>query len=540
MKRVSIFFLLIFLSLFLSACVFAKDFDPYLLISMNVSNTYTRPRNQFKSFEFKTDEFYINEINVDDGIIQLERDGKSSVYSFYISDYLFPFQKVKKINYITKLPSFANVVHKLVYIEVKDEKDKITVYDVMGNVILPNDNYLEYDIDFEYELEYNLKGKEVSYSIYEIIRYKTSLDIENKIIYKINYYTGERKEVTDQYQEYIGKIKKEELSIYGLDGYYGYQDRKYLYIYDKNEKFINKVKLEDNAFITNGKMIYQKKYEVDKDEINYDFVFDDTKYKLETIQVDLLTGKEKRLNVNYLIEKGESIKNENGKYLYAFCKITRILAGKDLESYSISVIVDKNGKILRALPFDNLNNIEHVNNFLVDYAQGKVYDTNLSLVLSSLKIEKVDASSGLIVCSTGNEGVINKNGEIIVPFKYDFVGKQFIDGMIYGTDLKSNHYLFASDGTSKQIFADSIEFVSDGYLLLKDKINKDLNNVKIINYLEKTLFECRATEIGNQVLIRNLYGSYVLYRFAYQNSYYYVLIDVTAREKYELDVTKLY
>lgn len=486
-------------------------------------------KNTFAHFDMITD-FTLTTTNLNNGIMVVTKlTNEKSIYSVVKGDYLFPFERDISFSYITRnLPNGEKAFY---IIKSNTFTKKNVIYDVKGNVLLEYSNDENYTLNVNYILKYDLFGKEVSkYYLETIIHHKSDGSTAKKE-FKIDYYTREREEVESN-DDYYGKIEKSELTTIGLKDYYGYFYLDRLYIYDKDDNFISSFKPEESSiagFIVNGKVVYQSSFEVGSESNDYTYIENGIKYKLISKQVDLLTGKEKSLKLNYVIEDFDPIKDENGDYVYALASIRKI-EEKNIQATEVNVILNSDGKILKELDISSFKSIRVVDDVYVDAFRGIIYDKNFGPLLKFSTIHSVSKTEKLIFASMlSKSGAIDKTGKVIIPFNYTFQNTDFVDGKIYAKDSSGNHFLIDATGQVEEL-PSSTQKVSDGLLVTFS--NEGLNSTAtFINHKKETIYE--ATYYGQNYynyLVKNLYGNYQVYFFLDQgNKYDLVYFDISPR-----------
>src|SRR5690554_7727962 len=175
---------------------------------------------------------------------------------------------------------------------------------------------------------------------------------------RIYYHTGKRVDVSsvDSFE-----IEKKELVEFGLKNYFCYLKSDIFYIFDSKDQLVNKVNLLKVDFhIMDGKIISQTLYEMDDEDADYDLIENGRKYKLVTKSIDMLTGKEKDLELSYQISYMAPLKDEEGVLRYAHGKLKKIENYRDTTT-NYYVIIDSNGKIVKKLDiylFDKIQRSE--------------------------------------------------------------------------------------------------------------------------------------------------------------------------------------
>lgn len=454
--------------------------------------------------------------------------GEKSVLSLFTGELVFPYESEITINiYYRYAGNFKNAA----YVKVTDSDNKIAIYDLFGNTLLEKDEYAYADVTVNESLVYDIKGDIVERAYYEVVSYRyTNMETLQKK-YKIDYYTGKRELVDNKDDEYVGKIEKYSLDAIGLKDYCGYPHNDKIYIYDKDDKFINsfEINTDANYFLTGGKLISQMQYEVEKDAKEYTFVSNGKKYKLVSKQIDLLTGKEKKLNLDYVISNYEPFKDENGNYKYVIAKINKI-RGRNLLSDSVNVILDSNGKILKELEFSNINYLKVVDDHFVDMGSGLVFNSKFGPTLSlGVNIKSVHDNEKLIVVNkNGTYGAVDKTGKIIIPFEYSMIYDRFVDGKVFAKDLANNKYILNANGSKKKL-DDSVQFITSGIYMQIDE--NGYNHAITFNSIsgdELSGFSISNLHYTNDV-ISNIYGDFAIYNFYGLDSEYSVIINTTVR-----------
>src|SRR5690606_2194946 len=274
---------------------------------------------------------------------------------------------------------------------------------------------------------------------------------------------------------------------YGLQDYYGYKINNELYIFDRKDNLVNKINLSlyENYVITDGKLIYQIINIVDNNAKDYTFIDSNNKYEVVSKQIDLLTGKEKELKLDYIFYPTETLKNENGETVYALARVSKI-KDKTLKEVSMSVLIDANGNILEEVPIYSFKNLYKINDKYFNLENRRFYDNKFIPISYLMYSDFIPSENWFVYRKDFNYGIVDSEYNEIVSFKYLDFGPEF--------DESINKYIFKYvDFNLNPKFTFTI---SDPY-------NFTISNVS------------------------TLYGFYLIYTFEDNGVNTYVLIDMT-------------
>lgn len=469
----------------------------------------------------------INSTYAYQGVLLVQNDdGESSVWSLITGKLFFPFKKVDDIHF------YPTTYGHYVVVEYLDSE--IELYDILGNLVLKKGNYLSFSVETSFGYDVDLMGDRVNAYFIEKI-YSREPGMETVInTNKIDYFTGIRTEI-DPTIPITTNITKSELKSFGLDGYYAHEFNGSLYIYDEDDNFVNRLHIDDsdNRYLANGKIVFQNYYEVDKEVKDYTYISNGNKYKLVTTQVDILTGKEKKLNLDYVFDSMLPIKDEKGIYKYSLGEI-KYIKEKNIDSRAIRAILDENGKIIAELDIYGFHNLIKLKNYYFDIQTNFIIDKNFIPIFEVKSFEKILISEGLIVLKNNDLfGAIDENGEVVIPFKYTKIGDEFIDGKVYAIDNNGDYFLIDPKGNAEKISNEKTvtSLVTEGmfYSYETEGINGRYK-AYFIDFDKKIKCQVTYTSVGLPYNISNLYGNYKLYTYLDGNKQKYIVVDVTTRK----------
>ena len=479
-----------------------------------------------------------NDPNIKYGLMHVENElGEKSVWSFLKARLLFAFDSDVVIN-------IRKTAQDFVYVENVYLDGSLEVFDALGNVLIPQGKYNAYKVRTDYIQESDiLRNLEAGYYILTI-SYTKNDEPETNIFYKIDYLTGATEKI-DSYNRFGSDVKKYDLTPYGLEGYFGYTFFDKFYIFDKNDKHIITHNLSDisRKWIADGKIIYQNEHLVPGDSEDYTYIVyptqplatEPTKYKVISRQLDLLTGKEVTLDLDYVFESVKPFKNEKGKVVYGFGAIRKI-ENKKLTSSTLGVILNTDGKILAELPYTNFENIYKLDNGYFHSVNSIILDHNLIPKFRVANYDRMLQSENLIVTKiNGFFGAIDGNGNIVIPHRYEMLGDEFVDGKLFAKESATKSYVIDKEGNKELIGEEgsSTELITNGLIyneyfdvasnkIIGKFLDFNLNNKYTINHIVNNLNSPKS--------ISNIYGEYKLIKLIDQDSITFVLVDVSRRK----------
>lgn len=534
-KKICIFVLLVLSTFMLASCSDGESTISPDLLNQNIpaQDVVKVPKNQVTlstiASEYIVDNYYYNIA----GLIKVrDQDYNYSVWSLFKGDVLFPYEE----NLTIQIFNVSNLGY---YVSTTNLENKVTVYDILGNIVVEKDKYYYWSVTGSRKAIYDDNNKLLYYEYYETITTLTDTDYtagvrENTFkTYKIDSLAKTRTEVINENNDYYpGADAKVDLKQLGLEGYYARTYNDYIYIYDDANVLKAKIRQDEGNFIggMDGVIIAQNIYEVDEKSENYSYIYNSRKYLLKTYAYDLMTGNKKELKVNYRIEDFDQFKDENGKYKYGYVEIKDIIS-KNLADGTLNVIIDKNGKIISEVgPFNILTLKRIANGHYYDASSRSILNANLEPIFTfnSGAIPYFVPNVELVIIQNNiYYGAIDYSGKIIIPFDYISIATPFYNGKTLAINKSNKNYLLNSNGTSTEI-TENVYQISNG-LFFKYNNTGSLNQAFIMDYngIEKERFDYVSPAIPNFLTFTNIYGSYYVARFALESGYKYVLVDAT-------------
>lgn len=352
------------------------------------------------------------------------------------------------------------------YFKSVSKDNKTTIYDINGNIVLPRGDYSYVDIrttrklkepkleasglDFQPMFSPAFEDNVLLYDYYEIIDYVVN-DTKERIQKKnkVDRVLKTREVVETNIDVFEKDYNKTDLKECGLDGYYKISKLPNVYIYKNDGKLVNKITIEESSDngCFDGKIFIQKMYNVLDESYDYDYEYNNSKLKIVSKTIDLLTGKVKELDLDYIIESrsyGNSFNRGVEKYLdsngypkYGFARVKPINNKYLLEE--TNVIINSSGEILANLGNIYPKRLIKLEDELYYNSMDKYfYNSSLEPLFGINGYEKILENSKLIILMVkGKYGVIDYEGNVVIPFEYSYIG----DAM--------GNYFYAIDNNSK-------------------------------------------------------------------------------------------
>lgn len=224
--------------------------------------------------------------------------------------------------------------------------------------------------------------------------------------------------------------------------------------------------------IVGGNFVYQTKLTVPEDANEYDYfdVSSKTKYSLETVLINLKTGKKENKKYAAVISNIYPLKNKNKEINNYIIVYQRINDSHILAEYNTKVI-DKN-----FTTHDNISGFEPeafkkiADNRYYNLVTKILYDENLKPITYLGKMEPVYVPNLKMFMGTlkGKYGFVDLDGKVATEFKYD--------------------YLYSSDFVNENIIARK----GDSYYRLNPKSNKSTLIGKNVSRIGENLFSLRT------------------------------------------------
>ena len=546
MKKGFIFILLVFVFLALSGCgskeeefVLTKD----LIIKNLEESVPTKIRDNEIIISELTSSNTINKNYLNDAGILIVEDSleRISCWSLFEKELIFEAKIGIVVEVLTV--SFSGTFSH--YIKTTDKINQVTVYDVFGNVVVETDEYFSIEIRGEREAQFNDKDEFESYRYIEtILTVKQSdfdegerfpeikrnvLNVESRTRQDLRYPNNDKYE--SDFEDII------ELDKFGLEGYIGKIINSYLYVYDSQNALINSINLNDVYSIggMDGKLIYQKIYELDDKSEDYSFLSEGKKMLLNSYSQDIITGKIKELKLNYFIQSFNEFKDENDDYKYGYIQ-TKEIVNKNLIDADNYILIDSEGKklaesgpinLLALHLLDNNHFYDHESNYILDgdfkplFSIGTMYEFSPNYDLVFLKKDDL-------------YGAVNYEGKVVIPFEYIAIETIFYNNTVIGAHVDGKKYLVSvSNNVSSKSILDTDRYLITPGLLFETNYNEEtkLHESVILDYVPVKK-ERLTSSSAPSILFRsfkNIYGEFLVQEFSTNTIRNYVLIDRTYR-----------
>lgn len=544
MRKSFIILLLVFFVLMLSACS-SDDGKDYVftneVVSKNLPESEPSKIKDTTIYQisfpitYTVDKTYFNNA----GLLIVQDDvNRKSCWSIIKNDYLFPFTENIAITVLT-VGFSASKAH---YIKTTTNEDIVTVYDCFGNVVVSPDKYVQVEITGGEKSLYLNNDDKVSNVYVETIKTLKQSDFDDGITfpsttqYIINTENGSRQALTIPTSGFFLDPfgNKLDLKDFGLDGYFGKLFKSYLYILDSDDNVVNMINLNGvyPYGIISGNLIYQKLYEVDLESNDFTYLHDGKKYLLSSYSLDLKTGKQKQLELEYLIENFSIFKDENDEYKYGYVKVKQI-ENKNLLEDECYCLINVNGKIVAdSGPFNLLRLRKLGNNHFYDPELGYILNDKFEPLYYIGYSINFSPNKNLIILKKDNYyGAINYDGEIVIPFEYTYLEADFYFGNVLGTNIDGKLYLVSE--TYKKYIGSKLYTITPG-LLFRSEYNseKELYEVIISDYnsVAKANIETSIAVSHTFAQFTNIYGTYLTKEFPNDEGNIYVSIDVSYKD----------
>lgn len=527
-KRIFTIFLFLILIFATSGCS-TKKISRQEVLDANVqqplqtiSTSYEFTLREISNLYY-TDDSYINLGLI---IITKKDDDKKSVYSLFTGQILF-----EPLNNI-----WINIFQRssMAYVAVERYVDDTTaLFDFFGNILLPYAQYESYSVSGRFYSEDDNQEEEIyieTLTFSKIDDFSNQLKTETRLT-KIDLSTYQRTAYSadDIKPEKIAQYVNENLAMFGLPNHYAkFMPPFSIYIYEeKNNKFVNHINITNGDFVgaLDGKMFIQSIYSVSEfKESKYTYTdIDGVQFYLITEVVDILSGKKQEIKVDYLIDELYPIMDKKGNYKFGFATIYDI-KDKYLSEIYRNVIIDSSGKIIHDFGAIELGNLVKLNNqYYYDYDSEFLFDKNLRPTLYLRNVQGFDLEKEFIFLrQDGNYGIINYQGDIILPFEYKSLQSRVIDNKVFIVDYNNDNIIYDLNG-NRVVLQPNVRFLAHGLLLqLGDNasfINYNLESLFQLNSVEETDSSTKRIYLYNQYLVKNFVDA--------AGNKKYVLIKVT-------------
>ncbi len=465
---ISLFFFMLF---FLSACnrSFTLNED---IINQNIMHSYIEPDYNsitIKHVSFADSDYSIfNSLTIEyqsQGlIIFTNMNAEKAVYSIIDQKFLVDFGNQN----ITITPNSANGAY--IYVSYADNTE--SVFDIKGTEIVPKDDYHTLNVTGFYKYIRNDYNQITDRINYERITTLSKAEIQDgkftptEKTYIVDFNTNTRtldEEALDDTYEIGDKLGQETLNAmslesFGLEGYYMTSINNIYRIYDESYELVSQFNIPTGSTVTaslmfDGKLLYQTQTKVPETEENYTYINTNQKYVLNTYIIDMLTGSIESIDFDYAIFSMSSLKDENRINRYAKISVypieSQILKVDALEHF----ILNSDGKILEDYDVvlnDQLMRLDDQTIF--NQTTNTIYDNELNPLFKVSNDAMIDDQEKLIITRYNNRlGVVNYQGEILIPFDYVSINPLFFNGYTMAYNASNEQVIIGIDGSEEKL-----------------------------------------------------------------------------------------
>ncbi len=248
------------------------------------------------------------------------------------------------------------------------------------------------------------------------------------------------------------------LESFGLEGYYMTSINNIYRIYDESYELVSQFNIPTGSTVTaslmfDGKLLYQTQTKVPETEENYTYINTNQKYVLNTYIIDMLTGSIESIDFDYAIFSMSSLKDENRINRYAKISVypieSQILKVDALEHF----ILNSDGKILEDYDVvlnDQLMRLDDQTIF--NQTTNTIYDNELNPLFKVSNDAMIDDQEKLIITRYNNRlGVVNYQGEILIPFDYVSINPLFFNGYTMAYNASNEQVIIGIDGSEEKL-----------------------------------------------------------------------------------------
>ena len=328
---------------------------------------------------------------------------------------------------------------------------------------------------------------------------------------------------------------KDEIEGTKFDGYQFSIDYPIITVYDDNGNYKSSYSLPylldsdylSGLYLAGTNLIYQISQPVADDAENYDYlmtlnnnsnIYSAKKCVLNSYKFDLINGKNKEINLNYLIlNEGEAYKDEKGKFNYSI--IAAAFIGKDKTIKNVGqFLVDENGKIIANASGFAPNSFIKLNNGNYYNVENEIlYNSKLEVISHLASINPIYYRGiGFIGSMGGNYGIVGENGIISLSFEYSYISEYSSNDKVFA--IKNNEvYRIDLRTFNEEYIAKSSEVSKYGYGLYKIKND----NRTTICSASNTIFSTND-DLYNTGTFNFSFGRYNFFYSSneYNNTYY--------------------
>lgn len=453
-------------------------------------------------------------------------DSEVGVLSFVTGDMVVPFTATAMtVDFL--IDSVFGV-----YVAVEwDLSGNTIIYDMFGEVVLAEEEYDSFSIVGSLDEEYDIEGELISTKYIETV---TSLTVDASsdgdpdtiVVNEIDVVEHTRTEIiASEYgfgDIYDDELTKTGLANIGLANYYKQVIGTTTYIYKKsNDKLVNIYTPQSGTYTAefDGKIFHQTTYAVASEAEDFTYSSGANRYKVETVVFDILSGKTKYIDLDYQILGLSKFNDSEGVANNGYVRIKKIVDGILLNDIT-NCVIDKDGKILEDVTgydFTNLYYLDETHFF--NTSSRVLYDEEMSPIMVLPAVYNINTTAKAIrVPVDGLYGVIDYEGEVMIPFIYDFITNIYHNGSTRG--FIDGEFKFVNiDNTTVDIDPNltvSLIFFSSLTITRTETVNSSTNmyTVSMLNNSNETLASFQSTGIGYAFYnFDSVYGDYYLYRY---------------------------
>lgn len=550
-KKRIIFFMLLIFTFTLTACKDNNDDTVDTIESLEIDsailskNIYSYNNDEFKEINFNKYNIDFTSIvsqNLNYGCITVDNEyGHYGVWSLIKNQLIIPYAAGNSITYIYDV--YFGAFIRVANINTETE----AYYDMFGNQILQADSYYDVEIYGTHVAEYDeffyeelsreyfinvsyLTTEDYIHDVETYTRKKYSVNIETQVLTEVlndNYAYGEQYDEENEYYQ--------DLSIYGLPGYYLDSDISLVTVYNSetNEKIasytIPQSNEIENITLMNGHIFYQISYQVNNLDTEYTYQINGLKYILKTVSIDLLTGESTILDVNYKIDSIDYFKNTDGIIEYSIIEATPIESKVLAFEVSHQYVINSSGEIVAnvdGIDFENLEILDET--YIIDYNNDAITDYNLNVLVQLPYAYSVVSEAKVVVLQdNGYYGAIDFTGKVVIPFEYKSLSTNFYDGATYGIN-KDDEFVIVNITNEKTVIENISSYLYDN-VIFNYNSTKNLQNLYtsyIYNYQGNpvTIFDV-SSPISTSYQVYSVYGDYKIVRYDSYGEYIYIVIN---------------
>lgn len=338
----------------------------------------------------------------------------------------------------------------------------------------------------------------------------------------------------DQYNATPVKIK---LDTHGLANHYYITLGNLFYVYDSSSnKLVSSFKIPNLSgagvgAIFDGKYFYQVNYLMSSDSDNFTYASNGQKYLHKTYVVDMKSGIEKEVNVDYLISSLRGFSNASNNKVYGFAQIIPITS-KLLETQkSKDYIIDSQGNLLEDVTTKRLNNLRMI-------SENRYYDMNNRLVLDDSLTPIFTVPSGavfnyreqiIIFSINGLFGAVDFDGNVVVSFKYTQISNNFYQGKTHAKTTSNTPVIIDLTGNENS-YPTTFTYIMNGLFFVRVPVQgTSFYDYQIYNYNKEMLAVAENQTANAQIhSVSNIFGEYKIIQIGSNSLYSYITISVNS------------